>query len=207
MSFDKSVFINCPFDRTYNKMLHSMIFTIVTLGYSPRLSLESSDAAQMRLDKIMDIICESKFSIHDLSKIKANRRGEFARMNMAFELGVDFGCRKYGNSEDVCNKKFLIIGSKHYDYMKALSDISGIDIQYHDDKEDNLIKSVRHWFVTNENLEDTPSPKEIWWKFMDFNYEFEVYGEDKGYSKEEVYEIPIQEQVRFMKKFLGDNPF
>ncbi len=71
-------------------------------------------------------------------------------MNMPFELGVDFGCRKYGKNDEVCSKKFLVIGSQHYDYMKALSDISGIDIQYHEDKEDNLIKSIRHWFVNNE---------------------------------------------------------
>ncbi len=207
MSFEKSVFINCPFDRTYNKMLHSMIFTIVSLGYLPRLSLESSDAGEIRLQKIMDIICQSKFSIHDLSKIQAKKKGEFARMNMPFELGVDFGCRKYGNTAELRRKKFLVIGSKNYDYMKALSDISGIDIQYHEDKEDNLVKSIRHWFVTNENLLNAPSPNEIWLKFMDFNYEFLLYGDAKGYSEEELYKIPICEQVTQMKEFLDDNPY
>lgn len=208
MSFNKSVFINCPFDNTYNVMLHSMIFTIVTMGYLPRLSLESSDAGIVRLEKITEIIKQSRISIHDLSKIKSEKSGEFSRMNMPFELGLDFGCRKYATDGDrLCDKKFLVIGSKAYDYMKALSDISGIDIQYHNDKEKNLIKSIRHWFVTNEELEDVASPNEIWMKFMDFNAEFVLYTREKGYESDDMYEMPINEQIALMSKFLAENPY
>jgi len=207
MSFDKSVFINCPFDDTYNAMLYSMMFTIVSLGYTPRLSLESSDAGEIRLQKIKKIISESKISIHDLSKIKAEKKGEFARMNMPFELGLDFGCRSYHEEDKLRGKKFLVIGNKPYNYMKALSDLSGIDIQYHHNKEEKLIGSIRHWFVTNESLQNIPSPKEIWKKMMEFNYEFDEFGKEKGYTKEELYKIPINEQITHMRGFVDENPY
>lgn len=94
-----------------------------------------------------------------------------------------------------------------YDYMKALSDISGIDIQYHHNEVKNLIKSIRHWFVTNEGLRNVPSPNEIWMKFMDFNAEFVLYSREKGYDAKEMYEMPLSEQISFMQDFLQENPY
>ena len=208
MSFDKSVFINCPFDSSYDVMLHSMIFSIVSLGYIPRLSLESSDSGISRLDKIIDIIKQSKISIHDLSKVKQETTGMFSRMNMPFELGLDFACKRYAKvGNDLNNKKFLVIGGKKYDYMKALSDISGIDIQYHNNDVSKLIKAIRHWFVTNESLTNIPSPNEVWMKFMDFNAEFVLYTRSKGYDEKDMYEMPLFEQINHMKVYIKDNPY
>ncbi len=38
--FDKSVFINCPFDNDYRQMLLSILFTVKYLGFVPKISLE-----------------------------------------------------------------------------------------------------------------------------------------------------------------------
>ncbi|PKM65451.1 MAG: hypothetical protein CVU95_15435 [Firmicutes bacterium HGW-Firmicutes-2] len=204
MSFDKSVFINCPFDSTYNAMMHSMIFTVVLLGYKPRLALECSDAGRARLEKIIDIIKESRISIHDLSKLKSENKDEFARMNMPFELGLDFGCRKYSDNNALIRKKFLILGGERYEYMKALSDLSGIDIQYHKYEEEKLIKSIRDWFVINERLTNILSPVQIWNRFMDFNFYYYETLLAKGYSKDQLYDLPINEQIEYMIIFLSD---
>lgn len=207
MDFERSVFINCPFDNSYDSMLHTMIFTIVSLGYKPRLALESSDASVIRLETIMKLICQSRISIHDLSRIKPESDGEFSRMNMPFEFGLDFGCKKYTNEEGLKNKKFLVLGGKRYDYMKALSDISGIDIQYHNNEQTKLVSSIRHWFVINEHQVKAPSPNEVWMRLMDFNYEYELYTFKKGYSKSEIYEIPINERIDAMNLFISKNPY
>ncbi len=128
-------------------------------------------------------------------------------MNMPFELGMDFGCKNYGNDKVHLDKKFLIIGDKEYEYMKALSDISGIDIQYHRNKQENLISSIRDWFVTNEKVNNVPSPKQIWCKFMDFHdfYSRSLLG--KGYQKNEIFGIPIIEQIAYMEDFLKEMPY
>lgn len=205
--FNKSVFINCPFDDTYHALLHSMLFTIVALGFQPRIAIESSDAGEIRLDKIISLVRDSRYSIHDLSRIKSTKKGEFFRLNMPFELGLDFGCRKYSASRDMSNKKFLVLSGEKHEYMKALSDISGIDIQYHDNLPQNLIKAMRHWFVANTRLTNSPSPTEIWYKSLDFNAEYILFARKKGYSADDMYDVPINEQIDMMYSFLVSNPF
>lgn len=206
MEFSKSVFINCPFDTKYQPMLRSMLFTVISLGYFPRLAIECTDASINRLEKIASIIKESRISIHDLSRIKSEGKGEFARMNMPFEYGLDFGCKRYSEIPLMSTKKFLVLGSQKYEYMRALSDISGIDIVYHNDDETRLVKEVRHWFVLNESIKNAPSPNDIWMRFMDFNYKFLEKLQAKGYSMEDKYEIPLNEVIDSMEEFVVSNP-
>ncbi len=68
---NKNVFINCPFDNSYNTLKYTLIFTIISLGYIPRLALECTDASRSRLEIIKELINNSRVSIHDLSKIKS----------------------------------------------------------------------------------------------------------------------------------------
>lgn len=45
MSFDKNIFINCPFDKTFiDDLLKPIVYVIVKNGFTPRLSLEISDS-------------------------------------------------------------------------------------------------------------------------------------------------------------------
>ena len=66
--FEKNIFVNCPFDDDYRQLLVGIVFTIMYFGYKPRLSLERADSAESRVDKILGLIKESKFGIHDLSR-------------------------------------------------------------------------------------------------------------------------------------------
>jgi len=203
----EAVFINCPFDTTYHALMHSILFTVSALGFQPRISLESTDSSEIRLEKIKRLISESAFSIHDLSKIKAVKKDEFFRLNMPFELGIDYGCREYSGEALHKSKKFLILGAEKYDYMKALSDLSGVDIHYHNNQPIQAVKEIRHWFVANSGLKYAPSPNEIWMKSMDFNAEYYKFAHDKGYSDEEMYSIPIKEQLDMISRFVTENPF
>ncbi|MFN8721431.1 MAG: hypothetical protein ACK5YI_11420, partial [Rhodospirillales bacterium] len=65
------------------------------MGLRPRLALEALDSGYPRIDKILRLVEESKFGIHDLSRIRAKRKGDYFRLNMPFELGLDVGCRAY----------------------------------------------------------------------------------------------------------------
>jgi hypothetical protein len=68
--FEKNVFINCPFDNDYYiPLLRPLLFTIIYLGYNPRIATESFDSGEIRIQKIGKLIKDSKFSIHDLSRI------------------------------------------------------------------------------------------------------------------------------------------
>jgi len=52
MSFENNVFINCPFDEDYFSLLRPLLFTIVYLGYNPKIATERADSGEARLFKI-----------------------------------------------------------------------------------------------------------------------------------------------------------
>ena len=94
--FSRNVFLNCPLDKEYEPVLQAVLFCLVRLGLKPRIATERSDAGEARISKIIELIKSSRYSIHDLSRCQARRAGERYRLNMPFELGMDFGCRHYG---------------------------------------------------------------------------------------------------------------
>lgn len=74
-------------------------------------------------------------------------KNEHYRMNMPFELGIDFGCQKLKGGK-WANKKILVLEKERYRFQKAISDLSGSDIKNHDDDVTKAIYAVRNWFVT-----------------------------------------------------------
>src|SRR4030095_8370210 len=130
--FEKNVFINCPFDDEYRPLLDALLFVVVFLGFNPKIALERSDSGELRINKICDLIRHSKYSIHDLSRLQSRKKNEFFRLNMPFELGIEYGCRFF-SQDRLGQKRCLILEKKRYDFMKAISDLSGVDIKNHED--------------------------------------------------------------------------
>ena len=92
--FEKNVFINCPFDDDYTRLLQPLLFTILYLGFSPRIATERVDAGELRIDRIRELIGSSKYSIHDISRLQSTNKDEYYRLNMSFELGIDISSFK-----------------------------------------------------------------------------------------------------------------
>ena len=201
MAYEKNVFINCPFDNEYLPLLRPLLFTILYHGFEPRIATENSDSGLPRIEKIKNLISESKFSIHDLSRIQASKRKEFYRLNMPFELGIDFGCRLYSGIEH-SEKRFLILEKESYRYMKAFSDINGLDIKSHKNEPIEVVRAVRNWFVETVKYSGSKSPTIIWYNFNDF---FAKLYDDKiseGFTKDEIDFMPIPELIENMKIWL-----
>jgi len=161
------VFINCPFDDKYFDLLQTLVFTICYYNFIPRISLESSDSGQPRLEKIVQLIEESKYSIHDLSRLQSKSANEYYRLNMPFELGIDYGLRKFNAS--YADKRSLILETERYDYMKAISDINGFDIKNHDDVPIKLIECLRAWFSETVKLTNLNVSDKVYFDFINFN--------------------------------------
>ena len=68
--FNTNVFINCPFDREYDSLLKPILFTIIYFGFTPQIASRTGDSGEQRITKILSLILKSKYSIHDLSRIK-----------------------------------------------------------------------------------------------------------------------------------------
>lgn len=202
MTFERSVFVNCPFDEDFYPILRPLLFTIYYLGLTPRIALERLNSAEPRLQKIIELIQASKYSIHDLSRLKAERAGEFYRLNMPFELGVDIGCSVFKAGQWV-NKKTLILESERFRYRTALSDLSGCDIESHGDDPEEAVTIVRNWLNHEAGL-SAPGPARVWGSFNDFmahNYD-ELMA--LGYSERNIERLPVKELMRHMADWVEE---
>jgi hypothetical protein len=205
MDFERSVFINCPFDRKYENLLRPMIFALIYMGLNPSLSSEGTDCSEDRLDKIMMLIKKSKFSIHDISYMKAQKPGELFRMNMPFELGIDYGVKKCGSKKEFKSKQMLILESKRYQYKKALSDFSGKDIYYHNNEPQKLISIIRDWFIERIGEDFNCSYADIWYKYSEFSGHVWDVMDKRGKRGLACNKMPIPEYKSHAKKWVANN--
>jgi len=197
MAFDRNVFVNCPFDSDYLQLLRPILFTIIYLGLKPRIALEVTDSGQARLEKIMGLIRQSKYGVHDLSRCEAIKAGELYRLNMPFELGLDFGCRQYGKGR-LRQKKILILEVQPHRYKAALSDLAGIDIEAHANEPYRVIRSIRGW-LKNVGVTNAPGPARIEGAFSDFMAEnYDALIED-GFASADIEALPVSELIQHMK--------
>lgn len=204
LDFEHNVFINCPFDEAYYPLLRPLLFTVIYLGYNPRIATERLDSAENRIDKISNLIRDSKYSIHDLSRLRAAKTGDFSRMNMPFELGIEYGCRLFGQSP-LPTKQCLILEKERYDFMKALSDLSGVDIKSHSNEPDEVVRSVRNWFVETVGLRGVASPTVIWYRFTDFASDFYDARMSEGFTDDDLNMTPIPEYIDFIQSWVESN--
>jgi hypothetical protein len=197
VSFTRNVFINCPFDDAYRPLLRPLLFTVICVGLVPRIASERLDSGQSRIHKITSLIRQSKYAIHDLSRLQAQRKGEFFRLNMPLELGIDFGCKTFGAGK-LRRKCCLILESERYRFQAAVSDLSGSDISAHNDKPQEVVVAVRNWLHNEANV-DASSATKIWTycnQFMADNYESH---KAKGFSDDEIQALPVKELMKAMK--------
>lgn len=194
----KNIFINCPYDKQY-AALWPIVFTVSFLGFNPRLALESTDSGTMRIDRILKLIRESQYAIHDLSRLRACRRGERFRLNMPFELGLDYGCRIFGKAE-FKQKKLLVLEKDKHSVKGALSDLSNSDVCSHNGEPAVAVLHVRNWLV-NETGASGPSGTAIWYEYNDFMGDLYKKLRRNGFGKVDIDSLPLPELLGHMKKW------
>ena len=96
MTHEKDVFINCPFDATYRPLLRGLVFAVHDCGFIARSALEVEDSGEVRVQKIIRIIGESPYAVHDISRVELDTRTNLPRFNMPLELGLFLGARAFG---------------------------------------------------------------------------------------------------------------
>ena len=203
MPFHKNVFVNCPFDEEFYDLLRPLLFTVVYVDLTPRIALEVMDSGKVRIDRIVELIRESQYAIHDLSRIVAVAAGDLYRLNMPFELGIDLGARYFG-SDELRRKRCLVLETEPYRYKAALSDLSGSDIAHHGNEPARVVVAVRNW-LKNTCKVDAPGPTLIWDSFNYFMAELHDDLLDRGFSKSDVETLPIPELIEHMVVWVAAN--
>jgi hypothetical protein len=125
--------------------------------------------------------------------------GDLPRFNMAFELGLDLGCRYFGEGA-LAKKQCLVLERERSRYQTVLSDISGNEIRAHNDEPEVLVREVRNWLqVVGGGT--PPSGSQVWKRFSLFQSHLALLLEKLGYSPEDVSSMELAEFLQFVREW------
>jgi len=201
--YEDSVFINVPFDRKYRRLSDAIVFAVYDCGFVCRSALEIEDSGQARVDKILDIIEQSKFGIHDISRAGIDRKTRVARFNMPLELGFFLGAKRYGSARDR-EKRCLILDRSPYRYRSFCSDISGQDIRVHNDEPRDAIRAVRDWLSSHRTELLIPGGKAIFDRYQRFRIQLPQQAREINLDYRE---LTFDDYKRLVVGWLADTPW
>jgi hypothetical protein len=148
-------------------MFRAIAFTVMDCGFEARCALEEDNANKPRYHKLIEMIGQCPYGIHDISRTQLDPLSRLPRFNMPLELGLFMGASAYG----VVPKQCLILEKERYRYQKFISDISGNDVSAHHDKPRLAIVCVRDWLVQHRREVVRPTGDRIWNKYRLFTKE------------------------------------
>lgn len=119
-----AVFLNVPFDHTYEPLFLALIAATTAIGRVPRCVLELPDQGEGRLSRILALMEACAVSVHDLSRV-----GIPARFNMPFELGLAYAIRHATSPNSPY--RFVLLERVAHRLSRTLSDVSGHDPGIH----------------------------------------------------------------------------
>lgn len=133
-----AVFINVPFDRSYEPLFVTLVGSLVFLGQEPHCVLEVREKGDGRLLRIVDLMRACRMSIHDLS-----RTGTPVRFNMPFELGLACSLKV----TDPGAYEVFVLDSRAYRIDRTLSDYKGRDPLIHGGTCDGMVACLLDAFI------------------------------------------------------------
>jgi len=166
--YERSVFINCPYDVEFAPLFHAIVLTVAARGFTPRSALETGGTADPRIVRIVKGLMSSKYSIHDLSRFQGEGVENLSRFNMPLELGMALAIRfmKDGTSTEHNWLALLPAGVEH---QKFVSDLVGYDMRDHDSQAPTVIKRVAGWLTEQADfIAPTPTATSILASFEPF---------------------------------------
>ncbi len=138
-----SVFLNVPYDAAFENLLLAYIAAVSAYGFSPRATLEIP-FGQRRLDRILTLIRQSQYSIHDLSRVQLDRKSpRTPRFNMPFELGLTVALEKTAHPDH----SWVVCESVRRRINKSLSDLDGTDPYIHGGTIAGVFREMGNAFV------------------------------------------------------------
>lgn len=121
-----SVFLNIPYDSAFENLYLAYIVSLTAFGLIPRATLEIPTSGR-RLERILKLIEECAYSIHDLSRVQLDRSApRVPRFNMPFELGLAVAQSVMDRREN-----WYVCETVPHRISKSLSDLNGTDVRIH----------------------------------------------------------------------------
>ena len=151
---NRSVFLNIPYDSGFENLFLAYIAGISAFGFTPRATLEIP-FGERRLNRILSLIRESRYSVHDLSRVQLDRKSpRTPRFNMPFELGLAVVLAHTSQA----NHSWIVCETVPHRIKKSLSDLDGTDAYVHGGTIIGVFRELGNAFVGNARQ---PSVKEM----------------------------------------------
>lgn len=183
--YSRQVFFNVPFDPRYQKLFRALVFATHECGFTARCALEQSDSAQVRLDKLYQLIESCQFGVHDLSRTALDSVNRLPRFNMPLELGLFLGAKRFGAGRQR-RKHTLILDTLPYRYQKFCSDIAGQDVRSHGNTVVGAIRALRDWLREAVPTMHVPGEVRIENRCLQFERAFPAMCRASGLRRESV---------------------
>lgn len=145
---NRSVFVNCPFDPSFQPLFDAIVFSLLFCGFRVRSALEIRDSGEVRLAKIIRLIEQCRFSVHDLSRVELDQESGLPRFNMPIELGIALGMKYLGRAS-LRDHLLLVLDSDRYRYQRFASDLAGVDIAAHHNRSIHALRATRDFLAPN----------------------------------------------------------
>jgi len=152
--YERSVFLNVPFDVGYERNFIALISSITSLGRTPHCVLELPELGSGRLSRLFELLEQCRVSIHDLSRVNVP-----VRFNMPFELGLACAFARYRKPHD-----YILVEKKPYRLDQTLSDLKGRDPLIHHGSPRQIISCVLDVLRSGSH---NPDPIEVYKNSME----------------------------------------
>jgi hypothetical protein len=137
------VFLNVPYDSKFERLFLAFIAGVSAFGLLPRATLEIATSSR-RLDRIVKLIGNCRYSIHDLSRVELDQLApRTPRFNMPFELGLAVSKQKSLKSKP---HDWYVCESENFRLMKSLSDLNGTDPFIHNGTVNGVFRELCNMF-------------------------------------------------------------
>ena len=202
IKYNESVFINCPFDAQYTKLLYALVFAVTDCGFVARCALEEDSSGVVRVHKILQMIKECRIGIHDISRTETSPSSKLPRFNMPLELGMFLGAKEYGTPQQR-QKTYLVLDKEPYRYKQFISDIGGQDIKAHQGKVEGVIKAVRNYLANLQPGVIIPGPANIQKRYQAFTAQLPALCRGVKIKKGE---LTFVDYCAFVETWLANHP-
>jgi hypothetical protein len=168
--YEKSVFINCPYDAEFRDYFHAIVLTVSAFGMAPRSGLQSMGQANTRIARIAETLANSKYSIHDLSRFTGEGVANLARFNMPLELGIAVALR-YERSGTDRSHNFAVMAPRGSAFQQFVSDLAGFDPFMHELTVPSVIRETHSWLQEQPDAVETIPASAVFSGFDKFKQE------------------------------------
>ncbi len=158
----ESVFLNVPYDSRFEPLFLGYMASVSTFGMVPHATLEIP-GGERRLERILGLIAECQYSVHDLSRVQLDRvTPRTPRFNMPFELGLSVAQAKWHRQHT-----FFVFEEKKHRLSKSLSDLDGTDPYIHRGTLNGLFAQMGNAFVRSKRQPTVAQMYAIYRKLRD----------------------------------------